>query len=101
MDYRVDEKGKFYTQRVNKRMVAVTARLADTIVHGTVYLTLDNRLKDELNTGDTFIAITKAEIMDAHSDRTLFETEVLIVNKTQLVWIFPREPGPQPVQTTG
>lgn len=48
MDFRVDQKDKYYTTRVSKETVAVTARLQNTIVHGTLYLAPDNRLKDEM-----------------------------------------------------
>ncbi len=99
MDTRVDAKGKYYTQHVNKRMIPVTARIQDTIVHGTVHLTLDNRLKDELNAEDNFIAITDAQVVDARTECTLFETAVLIVNKHHLLWVFPIEAKPTSTQS--
>lgn len=91
MDFRVDEKGKYFTQQVNKRSIPVVARVDDSIIHGIVYLTLHNRLKDELNTGEEFIAVTDAKVWAARDDRLLYETPVLIVNKRQIAWIFPRE----------
>lgn len=95
MDYRVNDKGKYFTMRVTKHSVPVIARLQDSVVHGTVHLTLDNRLKDELNTEEKFIAVTDAQVWNATSTQMLYETAVLIVNKAQLVWIFPNEPTSQ------
>jgi hypothetical protein len=91
MDFRVDAKGKYFTTHVSKQSVAVVARVQDSIVQGTLHLAPDNRLKDEMNSGDTFLAITNAEIYAVGGDRLLYSSEVLIVNKDQIDWIFPRE----------
>ena len=91
MDYRVDEKGKIFTKHVNKRSIPVILRVEDTIVEGIVHLTLDNRLKDELNNGETFIAVTTAKMTDANSGQTLHESEVILINKHRITWIFPFE----------
>lgn len=91
MNYRVDEKGKFFTAHVTKRSLPVTACIGDWVVYGTVYLSSDNRLKDELNSGESFIAITHAQVWEAHGNRPVYEPDVLIVYKNQIVWIFPRE----------
>jgi len=97
MDFRVDAKGKYYTTHVSKQSVAVVARVQDSIVHGTVHLTPDNRLKDELNGDETFLAVTQAEVWEIGGERPLYTTDVLIVNKDQIVWIFPHEPvHPEP-----
>ncbi len=93
MDYRVDEKGKVYTQHINKLPVLVIARIEDALIHGTVHLTPGNRLKDELNSDETFIAITQVRASHAESHRPLFETEAIIVNKQRIMWMYPSEPG--------
>lgn len=91
MDYRVDAKGKYYTTHVSKRNVPVIARVPGGVVHGMAYLTLDNRLKDELNTGETFLALTDVQVFDESAERLLYESDVLLVNKRHLIWIIPRE----------
>ena len=91
MDFRVDAKGKYYTTHVSKQSVAVIARVQDSIVHGTVHLSPDNRLKDELNDNETFLAITDAQVWEVDGARPLYSTQVLMLNKSQIVWIFPRE----------
>ncbi len=92
MDYRVDEKGKVYTQHVSKLPVPVIVRVEDALIHGTVHLTPGNRLKDELNGDEAFIAITQVKVSAGASQRPLFETEVLILNKQRITWIYPSEP---------
>jgi hypothetical protein len=91
MDFRVDAKGKYYTRHVSKQSVAVTARVGDSMVQGTVHLAPDNRLKDELNGGETFIAFTNAQVWEVNGAQPLYSTEVLMINKGQIAWIFPRE----------
>jgi hypothetical protein len=88
--YRVDEKGKYFTTHVNKHAVSVVARVQDSIVQGTMHLTPENRLKDELNNHETFVAITDAEVWALNGARPLYSTPALIVNKNQIAWIFPR-----------
>jgi hypothetical protein len=89
--YQVDEKGKFFTAHVTKLRLPITVCVGNWIVEGTVHLKSDNRLKDELNDGETFIAITQARVWETDSDKPLYEPEVLIVHKNQIIWIFPRE----------
>ncbi len=91
MDFRVDAKGKYYTTHVSKQTVAVVARVQDSIIHGDLHLAPDNRLKDEMNSAEAFLAITHAEVYAVNGERPLYSTEVIIVNKNQIAWILPRE----------
>ena len=91
MDFRVDAKGKYYTTHVSKQSVDVTVRVQDSIIQGTLHLAPDNRLKDELNTSETFLAITNAQIWEVNGAQPLYATQVLMINKDQIAWIFPRE----------
>ncbi len=92
MEYRIDEKGKVFTKRMTKRAVSVVACIGDLVVRGTVHLKPENRLKDELNDHEQFIAITQARISEYRSKRALYKTDALIVNKSQIAWMFPCEP---------
>ena len=91
MEFRVDAKGKYYTPHVSKQSVDVTVRVGGSIVRGTVHLAPDNRLKDELNGGEAFIAITNAQVWEVNGAQPLYSTEVVIINKDQIDWIFPSE----------
>jgi Family of unknown function (DUF6812) len=91
MEFRVDAKGKYFTTHVSKQSVAIVARVQDAIIEGVVHLAPDNRLKDELNGGETFIAVTDAQVLDATSRRVLYSPPILILNKSQIAWISPRE----------
>ena len=92
MDYRIDGKGKTYTQKVTKQAVPIVACVENTLIHGTIHLTPENRLKDELNNGEVFLAITHAQVLDAQTGRVLHNTDLLIINKQRIAWIFPSSP---------
>jgi hypothetical protein len=98
VNYRVDDKGKFFTAHVSKLRLPITACIGNWIVEGTIHLKSDNRLKDELNDGETFVAITQARVWEAGSGKLVYEPEVLIVHKNEIVWIFPRETTPPPAE---
>ena len=91
MDFRVDAKGKYYTTHVSKQSVDVTARVQDSIVQGTVHLAPDNRLKDEMNGSESFLAVTNAQVWELDGKQPLYSTAVLMINKDKIAWIFPRE----------
>lgn len=94
VNYRIDEKGKIFTPRIAKLHLPVTACIGDWLVEGIVHLRSDYRLKDELNdTAETFIAVTQARVYHMDTGKLVSEPEVLIVNKNEIVWIFPREAG--------
>jgi hypothetical protein len=91
MDYRVDEKGKYYTTRLAKRTVQVVIATPTHIVRGTMSVVPDNRLKDDLNNDDHFIAVTDAEVLESTGGPGLYHGEVLMLNKAQIVWMLPQE----------
>lgn len=91
MDYRVDEKGKYYTGRVTKQTIQVVIATPTHIVRGTVYVMLDSRLKDDINNPERFIAVTDAEVFDPNCTTGLYHSDVLLLNKDQIVWMLPQE----------
>ena len=96
MSYRVNEKGKYFTDHITKRSLPITACVRDWIIQGTIHLMGENRLKDELNDGETFIAITDVQISGRAGETTVYETPVLIVKTDQIAWIFPRDDAQPP-----
>ncbi len=104
MDYRFDEKGKYYTRHVSKRETQVQVYAQGTVIIGWMHLLLDNRVKDELNSTEQFIALTHAEVRDLASNRILQQDQTIILNKSQITWIIPcgseHEPPTSPLPST-
>ncbi len=96
MDYRLDQKGKYYTTHVSKRTAHVQILAQGKLISGVMYLLLDNRVKDELNNGERFMAMTDAEVREPGSNTLLSQGETLILNKDQIVWVIPCESRDEP-----
>jgi len=83
-----DEKGKIFTNIVQKTPVPATIQTLTHRIRGEVYMKPDERLKDELNRSDQFLAVTNASILN-----DLGEVEIickfLTLNKDQIVWLIP------------
>jgi hypothetical protein len=83
-----DEKGKFFTNVVPKTPVSATIQTLTHKIHGDVYMKPDERLKDELNRSDQFLAVTNAKILDSRGE-VIFLAKFLTLNKDQIIWLIP------------
>jgi hypothetical protein len=83
-----DEKGKIFTNIVQKNPVPATIQTLTHLIRGEVYMKPDERLKDELNRSDQFLAVTNASILDTDGNVT-FLCKFLTLNKNQIVWLIP------------
>lgn len=92
MSFEYDEKGKLYTNIVSKRPVPALIQTVTHLIRGTIHIRQDERVKDELDRDDLFLAVTDAEILDS-AGATLHSVPFLAVRRNQIVWLFPREEG--------
>jgi len=83
-----DEKGKFYTDVVTKMPTAAVIQTTTHLVRGLVHLRQGERLKNELERDEAFIAVTRATIHGA-DDQILFTASFLAIQRLQIVWIMP------------
>jgi hypothetical protein len=83
-----DEKGKFYTDWVSKYAVQATLQTVSQLIRGTLHVRDGERLKDELDRDEPFLAVTDATVVDPEG-RTLFESPFLAVRRSQIVWVIP------------
>jgi hypothetical protein len=89
LDYRVDEKGKYYTVRAKRDQIAIVVSTAANIIRGMCHVLPDGRLQDHLNRSERFIAITHAEVFDVTGDVQLYRNDVVLLNKEHIVWMLP------------
>lgn len=88
MSIEYDEKGKYYTNVIHKTPVPALIQTTANQVRGLVHVRSDERLKDELENEEQFIAVTEAAVSDA-SGRTIYSSPFLAVRKDQIVWLMP------------
>lgn len=90
MTIEYDEKGKFYTDIVKKLPVPVVIQTTSHLVRGLVHVREGERLKNELERAETFLAVTNATVYGA-DDKVLFSVPFMAVQRTQIVWVMPVE----------
>ena len=59
-----EEKGKIFTNVITKKPVAVHLQTSQHLIRGNVHIRPDERLKDELNQTEVFLAVTDANVYD-------------------------------------
>ena len=78
MTFEYDEKGKIFTDIVSK--VSIPARVQRTthLIHGHLHVRRDQRIKDELDLNENFLAMTDVTVMGPDG-QTLFQAPFLAV----------------------
>jgi hypothetical protein len=90
MTIEYDEKGKFYTDIVKKVPVPVVIQTTTHLVRGLVHVREGERLKNELERNEMFLAVTQATIYEA-GDKVLFTVPFVALQRAQIIWIMPVE----------
>jgi hypothetical protein len=88
MTIEYDEKGKFYTDVVPKIAVPAAVQTTSHLVRGKVHVRQGERLKDELDRDELFLAVTDAIIFGTEG-QVVFQTPFLEVKRSQIVWVLP------------
>lgn len=90
MGIQFTEKGKFFTDIVFKDSVTATIQTARCRIHGKVYINRGNRLIDDLNKSDDFLAITNAVIFNDNGE-ILYKSDFITINRDHIIWLLPHE----------
>jgi hypothetical protein len=83
-----NEKGKLFTDVVSKKGISIIMQTTAHKIRGVIHARLGERLKDELNNPERFIAITNAEILDTNN-QIIHSSNFLAINSDNIVWLFP------------
>lgn len=86
IDY--NEKGKIFTDVISKIPVFATIQTATHRIRGRLHVCPDQRVKDELDRAETFLALTEATVFNADGS-VLYETPFLAVQRASIVWVLP------------
>jgi hypothetical protein len=82
-----DDKGKIFTDVVQKVPVLVTVQLPAQQVHGILHIRSEKRIKEEMNDPETFLALTQVDVYSSDGGQFMFSTNFLAVNKSHIQWI--------------
>jgi len=94
MSIEYDEKGKFFTDVVPKIPVRAVVQTTAQLIRGNVHVREGERLKNELDRDELFLAVTDASVLAADG-QVQFQAAFLAVRRSQIVWVFPDEPEPR------
>ncbi len=83
-----DDKGKIFTNVISKKAVPVIAQVDGFRIQGNLYVTPGERIKDELNSSDQFVALTDCLICD-QTGKELYSTKFLTLNASSIIWLIP------------
>ncbi len=87
MNTHFDEKGKIYTDVIQKVPVWVTIQLPNQRVHGLLHIRSEKRIKEEMDDPENFLALTQVEVFSYDGQDLLFATRFLAINKANVIWI--------------
>lgn len=85
-----EEKGKIFTQKITKEQKKVIIQTSQQKIIGTIHIQMDNRLLDELNGSNQFLAITDVNIFDPENNK-IHQSDFLGININQIIWVLPIE----------
>src|ERR1051325_9254502 len=90
MTFEYDEKGKIFTDIITK--VAVSARVQTTthMIQGQIHVRRDQRIKDELDSSESFLALTNASVLGP-AGQVLFQVPFLAVQRSHIIWVMPEQ----------
>jgi hypothetical protein len=90
MTVEFDEKGKIFTEIVSKVAIPAIVQTTQHLIRGNVHVRRDERLKDELDRDEFFLAVTDASVIGTDG-QTLYQTRFLAVRRAQIVWVMPAQ----------
>ena len=90
MTIEYDEKGKIFTEVVSKVAVPATIQTTTHLMHGRLHVRRDQRIKDELDLNEHFLAITDVSVLGTDG-QVMFQAPFLAVQRTQIVWVMPEQ----------
>lgn len=90
MTIEYDDKGKIFTDIVSKVAVQATIQTTTHLLRGNIHVRRDQRIKDELDLDESFLAITDANVLGADG-QIVFHAPFLAVKRTHIVWVIPEQ----------
>lgn len=90
MTIEYDEKGKRFTDIVTKRPIHATIQTATHLLRGRIHVRRDQRIKDELDLDEKFLAVTDVNVLSSEG-QILYEAPFLAVHRDHIIWVIPEQ----------
>lgn len=90
MTFEYDEKGKIFTDIVTKVAIPATIQTTTHLIRGHIHVRRDQRIKDELDINENFIALTEVSVLGPDG-QTLFQAPFLAVRRSHIIWVLPEQ----------
>lgn len=90
MTIEYDDKGKIFTEIVSKISVNATLQTTTHMLKGRIHIHRDQRVKDELDLNEKFLALTDVTVLGADG-QTLFHAPFLAVHRAHIIWVLPEQ----------
>jgi hypothetical protein len=85
-----DEKGKIFTDVISKISTYVTIQTTTHMIRGRMHVRRDQRMKDELDRGEKFLALTDVQVLGSDG-QVSFQSPFLAVKREHIVWVMPEQ----------
>ncbi|NPV78186.1 MAG: hypothetical protein HPY59_17655 [Anaerolineae bacterium] len=83
-----EEKGKIFTDVITKQPVEALIQTTQHLIRGFIHIRPQERLKDEINQSETFLAVTSARILD-NKGNILYRSNFVAINRGHIIWLLP------------
>jgi hypothetical protein len=90
MTFEYDEKGKIFTDIVTKVAIPATIQTTTHLIRGQIHVRRDQRIKDELDSNENFLALTDASVIGPDG-QTLYHTPFLAIQRSHIIWVLPEQ----------
>jgi hypothetical protein len=85
-----EDKGKIFTEVIQKRPIEVVIQTLNQVIRGTIHIRPQERIKDEIDKMDLFLAVTNANIYDTEG-RLAYHSSFMVVHRDHIIWLIPTE----------
>lgn len=90
MSIEYDEKGKIFTEIISKVPIQATIQTTTHLMRGRLHVRRDQRIKDELDVNENFIAVTDVSVLGPDG-QTLFQAPFMAVRRSHIIWVIPEQ----------
>lgn len=90
MTIEYDDKGKIFTDFISKVAIHATVQTTTHLMRGRVHVRRDQRIKDELDLDESFLALTDVSVLAADG-QVAFQAPFIAVKRAHIVWVIPEQ----------